>query len=79
MEVGRYLTYNLRRKKYTDMSKEIEMLYFMATRMTSERRKSVISGLNEKTKTKMWILLEETGYHKSDYDSEKPFNSNYND
>ena len=61
------------------MSKEIEMLYFMAKGMTTERRKSVMSGLDDAMKDKMWMLLEETGYHKSDYDSEKPFNSNYNE
>ncbi len=61
------------------MSKEIEMLYFMAKGMTTQRRDKVMSELPEPTKKKMWILLEETGYHRSDYDSEKPFNSNYNE
>jgi len=70
---------NLNRKNYSNMSKEIEMLYFMAKGMTTQRRDKVMSGLTERTKKKMWILLEETGYHRSDYDSEKPFNSNYNE
>ena len=61
------------------MSKEIEMLYLMSKRMTTQRRDKVMLGLPEPTKKKMWILLEETGYHRSDYDSEKPFNSNYNE
>ncbi len=70
---------NLNRKNYSNMSKEIEMLYFMAKGMTTQRRDKVMSELPEPTKKKMWILLEETGYHRSDYDSEKPFNSNYNE
>ena len=70
---------NLNRKNYSNMSKEIEMLYLMSKRMTAQRRDKVMSRLSETNQEKMLMLLEETGYHRSDYDSEKPFNSNYNE
>ena len=44
---------NLNRKNYSNMSKEIEMLYFMAKGMTTQRRDKVMSGLPERTKKKM--------------------------
>lgn len=45
----------------------------MARSMTEFIRMNLLASLEPDLRKKTLLLFEETGYHRSDYDSEKPF------
>ena len=62
------------------MSKEIPpLVYFAMQRMTEDDLNRNKIGMTESEIKRVDELAEITGHHKPDYESEVPFESNYND